>query len=303
MDFFHLPVEIRLQIYSELLVHRGTITFHDASNRVKGDRVCTDERIHLDPTVLRANKRIHSEAISLLYSDNHYRFVNCLVTFVEQVGNQAHLLRHVVVDFPNYMRISHRQPDHSWRYEEILHLDEIYFLQRACPGITTLGLSLDFGLSNLFSPDTRLVTQGLDLIHTQLKELSSLSKVTVHLHLIGCDSDDDTEDEAEYSGDDDPRVESNDPTKDRWQTHRDSIVGQLSSRGWVVDITKSEPPKQIWSTPDDMLEFDNEDEYNEYMIEWNRREQEREDAELRDYYRELQLESYRKGYADDGGPA
>ncbi|ERS98325.1 hypothetical protein HMPREF1624_05109 [Sporothrix schenckii ATCC 58251] len=299
MDFFALPVEIRLQVYAELLIHRGTITLRHEYRDGKPAQICTEEGVHLDPTLLRVNKRIHREAISILYSGNHYRFVNCLVTFVIQSVNQAHLLRHVVVDFPNYTRISHRQPDHSWRHEEILNLDEIYFLH-VCAGITTLGLWLDFGLSNLFSPDTRRFTQGLDLIHTQLKLLSSLNKVTVHLHLIGCDSDDETEDEAEYSGDDDLRVESNDPTKDLWQTHRDSIVGQLSSCGWVVDITKSQPPKHIWSTPDDMLEFDNE---AVYMIEWNQREQEREDATLRKYYRELQLESYRKGYADDGGPA
>jgi hypothetical protein len=62
--------------------------------------------------------------------------------------------------------------------------------------------------------------------------------------------------------------------------------------------------KKVWTDPDDRIEFDNEDDYNDYMENvWNRLEWERYEEEEEEYYYQRRFSGYDRGYADDGGPA
>lgn len=85
MDLFALPVELRFKIYSELLVHCAPIDISNAqdfSTRVFGGAppILYGEGIELWPALLRTSKRVYGEAISLLYSDNFFRFPDLVVT-------------------------------------------------------------------------------------------------------------------------------------------------------------------------------------------------------------------------------
>ncbi|KAH8744448.1 hypothetical protein F5883DRAFT_439922 [Diaporthe sp. PMI_573] len=305
MDLFAFPIEIRLKIYSELLVHCGPIYFPATFGGGLSSWLCP-EGIDLCPALLRASKQVYGEAVSLLYSDNCFRFsldaasTQCHTTiavFVRQIGAQASLLRHVCIGFPTAPLVE--DYGHGSELQEV-RLNNLDLLRYACPGITTLELSLraDFVLRN--SP---VFTESLDLIDTRLESFQSLREVRVDVKLLDWDSDEESDD-----GTEDPEGgEQEDPRVDRWKIHRDSVTRQLCNRGWAVNITKVPRVKEVWVSPDDMFEFDNEDDYNDYMIEWNRREdrleREREEEESAEYYREKQLEGYRRGYADDGGPA
>jgi len=72
MNLFAFPVEMRLKIYSELLVHRRPINFSVPFGGDLSSRLCP-ERVDLCPTLLRAGKQVYGEAISLLYSNNCFR--------------------------------------------------------------------------------------------------------------------------------------------------------------------------------------------------------------------------------------
>lgn len=303
MDLFAFPIEIRLKIYSHLLTHDGPITLLATFCDDMSSRLCP-EGIDFCPSLLCASKQVYSEAISLLYANNCFRFSDMdsaptryhmtIAAVLRQVGAQASLLRHVCIGFPTVPLAEDYKHDPKLLEHGLYSLD---LLRDACPSITTLELSLPSERAE-FVLHSSIFTELLDLIRTRLEAFQLLREVKVGLELLGQSPDERTIDGAE----DAENGEKKESCDDQWKSHRDSLW-QLRSRGWAVNIAEMSPVKEVWVSPDDMIEFDNEDDYDEYMIEWYGREQEREDDELADYYRQRQLESYRMGYADDGGPA
>jgi hypothetical protein len=80
---FHLPPELRLLVYKEVLVLSEPIAWPiHASNKHPQLRALT-------PALLPANKTIYSEAIPLLYGGNRFDFT-CL-TSNQRVPNTAYL--------------------------------------------------------------------------------------------------------------------------------------------------------------------------------------------------------------------
>ena len=80
-------------------------------------------------------------------------------------------------------------------------------------------------------------------------------------------------------------------------------------RGWTVQIVKV--LKEVWTSPDGRIEFDNEDDYDGYMnnvwwsqLEWEREQEEewRREQEEAEYCYQRRLAGYDMGYANDGGP-
>jgi hypothetical protein len=68
MNFFGFHTEIRLKIYSELLVHSESIVFV-ADYGPPSPPLFWSKRDSLCPALLRVNKKVYSEASSLLYSN------------------------------------------------------------------------------------------------------------------------------------------------------------------------------------------------------------------------------------------
>jgi hypothetical protein len=71
INFFGFPTEIRLKIYSELLVDSEPIVFV-ANSSPSSPPLFRSKRDGLYPALLRVNKRAHSEASPLLYSNNRF---------------------------------------------------------------------------------------------------------------------------------------------------------------------------------------------------------------------------------------
>jgi hypothetical protein len=104
--FLDLPVEIRLQIYSELLIQSETIVVPWTS----GDWLTTNT-VCVYPEILRVNKKIHSEASPILYSENRFKFPGFrfaawddnIARFLRAIGTyQGKLIRHVAITFPKF---------------------------------------------------------------------------------------------------------------------------------------------------------------------------------------------------------
>ena len=79
MNFFGFPIEIRLKIYSELLVPSEPIVFV-ADYGPSSPPLFRSNRDGLCPALLRVNKKVHSEASPLLYSNNRFRFPDILTS-------------------------------------------------------------------------------------------------------------------------------------------------------------------------------------------------------------------------------
>jgi hypothetical protein len=108
INFFGFPTEIRLKIYSELLVHSEPIVFV-ADYGPSSPPLFRSKRDGLCPALLCVNKRAHSEASPLLYSNNRFRFPDIFTSspsatdsahiapFLSQIGSQASLIRHICI--------------------------------------------------------------------------------------------------------------------------------------------------------------------------------------------------------------
>lgn len=75
MFLLNFPIEIRLGIYSELLVQDSHVEF-GADFGPCDPYLIRFERRGLNPAILRVNSTVNREAISFLYSVNHFRFPN-----------------------------------------------------------------------------------------------------------------------------------------------------------------------------------------------------------------------------------
>lgn len=271
MDFFNSPKEIRLQIYSELLVHSEPIVFV-AHYGPSSPPLFRSRRISLCPALLRLNTQAYSEASPLLYSNNCFRFTDIwnstdsahIAPFLLQIGPQANLVRHICISFPTFDDF--RQSSASLHEAHIKNLE---LIRETCTSITTLELSLHSDCINRALGDLPFADQALDLLDMRFKAILSLKKVIVNFQVY---SEDDLSD--------------------------DQI--KMRDRGWTVEITKL--PKKKWISVDDRVEFDNEEECKAYDEEWHRhewqREQEQEDRLWEEEYYNRRRDPYWKNDSD-----
>ena len=291
MDLFAFPVEVRLAIYSQLLVHPAPINLEKRDYPLPA-RLWLRESIDLCPALLRTSKQIYYEAVSLLYSDNCFHFHEedeeaigyetgtTLAFFLGQIGLPARFLRYVCVTLPNLSTFLGTQ-----LHED--HVKDLDLIRDACVGITTLKLSFSF------TSGFPVSTATLDLIDTRLKAIPPLQNVIANVRWYGGESVEASDDEVGDLG-----------GVNDWNHPEGRLAAKLRERGWTVQITKVPPVKKVWTDPDGRFEFDNEDNYHEYMDNvWSQLEWEREQGEEAQYYYQRQLEGYDRGYADDGGPS
>jgi hypothetical protein len=263
MSLLSLPKELRLQIFSELLVDPEPIVF--VANwgrrsrpliRYKKDGLC--------PAILRLNKQTHSEASPLLYASNRFRFSDNLMSrftksaeiaaFFCENGFQASLIRYICITLSNLV-----YGDDQIRFEfQEEYAKNLEFIRDTCIGITTLELSIPPDCASNVLRDSPFTAEALNLLDIHFKAMLPPKDIIVSIQVYG----------------------EEDPDNDQMKKMRD--------RGWTVEVT--EIPKPTWISIDDRVEFDNEEDCNAYNDEWYRlewqREQEREAREDREeYYR------------------
>jgi hypothetical protein len=89
MNFFGFVTEIRLKIYSELLVLSEPIVFV-ADYGPPSPPLFRSKRDGLYPALLRVNKKAYREANPLVYSNNRFRFPD-IFTSIPSATDSAHI--------------------------------------------------------------------------------------------------------------------------------------------------------------------------------------------------------------------
>jgi hypothetical protein len=262
LSFFEFVIEIRLKIYSELLIHSEPIVFV-ADYGPPSPPLFRNQRAGLCPALLRANKKVYSEASSLLYSNNRFRFPDIFIStpcpttsphiapFLHQIGSQASLIRHVCISFPTFDDIRH---DRAMLHEA--HIKNLELIRDTCTSLTTLELLLPPDSANYAFDDSPITAEALGLLDTRFKAILSLKTIIVNFQVY------DAEDRS------DDRI-------------------KMRDRGWTVEVTKL--PKKVWFSDDGRVKFDNEEECEAYdheqlLFQWRREEEEEEKQWTEEYY-------------------
>ena len=189
MHLFDIPCEIRLKIYSELLVLSEPIVFL-AEYFSPSLPLFWSQRGGLCPALLRVNKRIYHEASTLLYSNNNFRFPNLFPTvnpetysadialFLHQVGSQASHIRHICIPFPH---LNYSQPGNPRFYEAyIKHLD---LIRDTCTSIRTLELLISLDNADHIFTISSVAAEALHLLETHFKNVPSLKEFVIHFEV------------------------------------------------------------------------------------------------------------------------
>lgn len=184
MAFFNLPPELRLQVYSQLLVRDERIVYvsnYHARLQVRSRK--------LYPALLRANKTVHDEASPLLYSNNYFRFPrlfvdssfltgsNDVAQFLCQIGSRANHIRHIHMAFPRFDR-----PTSGAMRLHDEHVQNLDLLHKVCPNIRSLELFLSpyhgcYGLNH-----QEVAAEAMDLLSARLELFTSLNEVTINFN-------------------------------------------------------------------------------------------------------------------------
>lgn len=268
---FSLPLEMREKIYSELLVVAIPIAFEPGDGTLY--RPVGSRRRGLYPAILRVNKKAYREASRLLYSKNRFEIPNAtdspkfpetasVALFLSQIGYQASLIRYICIDFPRW---DFDQPEGGSSHPgDIRNLE---LVRSSCQNLRVLELSLGTGQDLIFYEP--VTAEILDSIDVATKDVLLRKEIMVHIQV--------------YDEDD----------------IQDSVT-MMRTHGWTVEVTKREPVKEIWEYGEYGMEFDNEDDFWDYvnMIEKGREEKERKEKELLEDYWEQIYDPWRRNDSD-----
>jgi len=276
MGFSDLPTEIRLEIYSELLVLSEPIDFL-ADRGPLSPPLFRSRRHKLHPAVLRVSRMVHGEASPLLYSNNCFRFPEVygptmsapthahIAPFLAQIGLQARLIRRICIPFPTF---NYPVPDEARLHE--VHINNLELIRKSCTNIETLELLIPPDHSNYALYDWATAAEALNILNTHLRSIHSLKDIIVNFE--------------EY-----PEC---DPS--------DDLTKKMRDLEWTIMITRL--PKRVWISCDGRVEFDNEEDCNVYNSEQLRieleMEEEREREEWREEYYRRRRDPYWKNDSD-----
>ncbi|KAK1762468.1 hypothetical protein QBC33DRAFT_551950 [Phialemonium atrogriseum] len=272
MHLLNFPIEIRLLIYSELLVQDSPVELvlnYGPCN----PRLFRFEGQGLNPALLRVNKTVNEEAIAFLYSNNGFRFpdaytsfntdtdsisdnsdgsdgtyVPCIAPFLQQIGANAALLRHICINFPtSFDSANWENPFPCEEYLQVLQL-----IRETCPGLRTVEISSK-PPGGIFS--LRAVDRAAEMLRALddggFKAMPSLEKIVVV--------------REEYDIDEEVMA------------LRESIMQRMPSCKWSIELTKVLP--DVWTSCDDRVVFDNYEDCWRYDAEMLNRQMEREERE------------------------
>ncbi len=271
MHIFDIPSEIRLKVYSELLVLSEPIVFV-ADYGPSPPPLFRSKRDGLCPVLLRINKRMYSEANKLLYSNNRFQFPDIFTStpsvtnsahiapFLHQIGSQASHIRHICIPFPTF---DYPQPDSAWLHEA--HIKNLDSVRDTCTSIRTLELLVSPGSENYALSDSPIAAEALYLLDTHFKNIPSLKEIVINFEVFP----------------------EEDPS--------DDLTKKIHDYGWTIKVTK-------WISLDDRDEFDNEEDcqaYNDeqFLISERQRQREEEEQWLEEYH-ERRRDPYWKNDSD-----
>lgn len=170
---FSLPIEIRNNIYEQLLVHEAPI--------VVGSFIfCARQRPgwNLNLESFFINKTIYDEAMSVFYSRNTFSLTNHVAeAFITFIGpRNASSLRHIWIDFPDFGHLN-LPDDFTFRR---LHAHILERIKSECTGLHTLTMVPCPGEGSIhrFHND-QIAAKASAMIDTKVRSIPSLKNIIV----------------------------------------------------------------------------------------------------------------------------
>jgi hypothetical protein len=202
LNFSSFPSEIQNQIYEELLVLSEPIIIEmatEGSRSIRGVLPNTNNwltwgKLGLCPAILLANKQIHREATSLLYSMNCFRVgalgssytyetpYSTLTSFLDRIGSQnASFLCRICIAFPtfdDYHTGSVTLQEDSIRALELIRdkCTNLAILETSLETTAVVGLSID----SLNNPSA--AAEALALVDMRFKAIPSVKEIIVNVY-------------------------------------------------------------------------------------------------------------------------
>ncbi|KAI0096610.1 hypothetical protein GGR51DRAFT_26726 [Nemania sp. FL0031] len=261
MCLLRFPTEIRLRIYSELLVQNDPVQFRADLGPFNPTLVNRSQN-SLCPSLLCVSKAINREATPLLYSNNHFRFpdaytsptgtfdsaliVPYITPFLRQIGQNTHLLRHICINFPTSFT-SRKNPVPHAEHAQILQ-----FIREACTELRTVEMVCGPEEGVLSLDDIDLAAAILKVVDDGgFEAMHSLKKISVVFGQYGFDEED--------------------------ITCYERLIRRVPSSKWCIEL--KDMGKRIWISDDDRCEFDNYEDCERYNDEMDKEELEREEEE------------------------
>ena len=191
---FSLPISLRLQIYTALLVLPHPLFIFQDGETSRPEAFAPDKpRRWL--ALLSASRQLRDEAGPVAYASNHFVFVDAtprqpalVRSFLAAVGPvNAGRLSHLTINFPVVQRTSSASSDGG---SEVVLRDDgqtsLALLRESCPGLKTLEAQVHGeNYRNLVAPehqDAQLLEQGLLRINAHVTAMPSLEAVIVRIY-------------------------------------------------------------------------------------------------------------------------
>ncbi|KAH0556305.1 hypothetical protein GP486_005767 [Trichoglossum hirsutum] len=261
MDLFRFPTEIRLQIYSELLVSSERIVFA-AEFATPSPPLFRPKRNGLWPALLRANKMVYSEASPLLYSNNCFQFPNGFASgnaiwaayyspFINKIGSQASFIRYICITTPTAFDSKHgRARLHDY------HVKNLKLIRDTCTSLTTFELYL--ATYSTIYPGcklhiSRVSADALMLVAVYLKAIAPLKKIIVNFRAYG----------EKYLGDYKKELS-------------DHLTKRMNRCGWTTRTIRLEIPTKTLISDDEECGYFSEEDFRRCMHynDYHRRDKE-----------------------------
>lgn len=263
MQFLDLPGELRLRIYSELLVQHGPVEFV-ADYDHRGPSLVRVGKTDLNPSLLRVSRMVNEETAALLYSNNCFRFPDAyrsfndseapfVEPFLQRIGRNAGLLRHLYVNFPSsFAPVAGGGHCLRDEYSQIFRI-----FKETCTSLRTIEILSEPPNSMLSLYDVSRAAKMLRALDAGgLNAISSLEKI---LLIYG-----------EYDMD------------DEFISLRESLMQRTPSKKWSIEL--SQVHEKQWISCDGRVKFKKIEDCNLYN------EQEASRASIQAEEREAQLQ-------------
>ncbi|KAI8949459.1 hypothetical protein F4801DRAFT_580423 [Xylaria longipes] len=134
----------------------------------------------LTPRLLCTNKAVHREASSLFYGKNRFDLSDAtpekVVSFLKQISNNAAYIRHIVIDFPEFL---HLDPGHITLVEGSVEI--LATIRSGCTNLSSLKTPLcsthamELKLDSL--NNHKVATEALKLVDTHFRAILSLQEI------------------------------------------------------------------------------------------------------------------------------
>jgi hypothetical protein len=187
INFFGFPPEIRLRIYTQLLVLEDGIDIQVPFDPLPPP-LFRSGILGVCPQLLRVCNKVHGEAAALLCSQNNFRFSLIFAAFdtgrthippfLSQIGSQISFIRHIRIEFASDCC----SPDALVCVHD-LHINSIELIRDSCTNLNTLELSVDTDVGHLLQNPLNMANT-LDFLDGHFKDLPSLKNTIANIYFF-----------------------------------------------------------------------------------------------------------------------